>query len=644
VNVDDEKRSALKTVQDVLKALLKDALVEMWKTGIKLTCPDGKVRYGHPVAVGWIGDYPEYCKLFTTIHGSCPICVAPPGTLDAHPTTEIFHRAVTSEALTRIVNNYNHNRAVKVAKGVTRSSVEWKQAHQDIQDAEAWSSAQRVNLVHNTLWELPHVTPVTLWKPDLLHTMDLGLIKHCCEWMFNMLDEHGKPSGSNTHASDLFDVTWTAVTPHPEIIVPKKKYRAVKQWSGKEYRNAASLMGAVLEATLQPYPSWNTPLEETFERSMDCIVALLNFYLVARLLMHTFPKDAEFDNTYRAKWDGVRPPDPHDTLSYMQHYLSQFHNNLEVFLKYRATAGVKKKAATFAKGEFPDLSPEEKEKMSASDIKKRNAQKKAAELLFLMENATYSFPKMHMIAHFAEIIPLFGALLLWTTSIVELHHQPLNTAYDSTNKVDAMDQTLRFAAHKDMMAVKIANFIWLLEANILPEKEAKEVSTWLNIYTSRKARLRAAKAARDRMQPADVRKRAEAKAKKRQREAEQHEMYNALREKMGFDNANYVDPLDSDDDDEDEEFDPLQIPDPEKHNNPGRLLRNRMLDFKLDAEPNEKPVKEPFNTLEDIERILKIEGLKAALFETLKYEPASARGYKGALDGFEASPYTALRI
>ncbi|RPA70835.1 hypothetical protein BJ508DRAFT_316163 [Ascobolus immersus RN42] len=286
--------------------------------------------------------------------------------------------------------------------------------------------------------------------------------------------------------------------------------------------------------------------------------------------------------------------------------------------------------------------------MSASDIKQRNAQKKAAELLFLLENATYSFPKMHMIAHFAEIIPLFGALGLWTTSIVELHHQPLNTAYDSTNKVDAMDQTLRFAAHKDMMAVKIANFIWLLEANILPEKEAKEVSTWLNIYTSRKARLRAAKAARDRMQPADVRKRAEAKANKRQREEEQHALYNALREKMGFDNANYVDPLDSDDDDEDEEYDPLQIPDPEKHNNPGRLLRNRMLDFTMDAEPdaepNEKPVKAPFNTLEDIERILKIEGLKAALFETLKYEPASARGYKGALDGFEASPYTALRI
>lgn len=642
VNVDEEKRAALKTVQDVLAILMKKELVDLWETGITLTCPDGKVRIGYPVVVGWIGDYPEYCKLFTTIHGSCPICVAPAGTLDAHPTTEITHRSVPSGVLEEIVSKYYVNKAIKVLK--TRSSQAWQTAHMDVQAAETWSATKRINLVSNTLWQLPEVTPVTLWKPDLLHTMDLGLIKHCCEWMFNMLDEHGKPAGSNTHAADLFDVTWTAVSPHPDIIVPKKKYRAVKQWSGKEYRNAASLMGAVLEATLEPYPSWNTPLEETFERTMDCVVALLNFYLCARLLSHTFPPDAEIDNAYRAKWDGVTPPDPHDTLSYMQHYLSQFHNNLEIFLKYRATAGIKRKAATYAKGEYPDLSPEDKAAMPADELKKRNALKKQAETLFLMENATYSFPKMHMVTHFAEIVPRFGSLGLWTTSIVELHHQPLNTAYDSTNKVDAMDQTLRFASHKDMMAVKIANFIWLLQANILPEKEAREIGTWLNIYTSRKARLRAAKAARDRMQPADVRKRAQAKAKKRERKEQQEEAYNAVREKMGFDSANYVDPLESDDDDEEEEFDPLQIPDPEKHNNPGRLLRNRMLDFSVEAEPGMKPVKLPFNTLEDIERILKIDGLKAALFETLKYEPASARGYKGALDGFEASPYTALRI
>ncbi|RPA80511.1 hypothetical protein BJ508DRAFT_127661 [Ascobolus immersus RN42] len=42
-------------------------------------------------------------------------------------------------------------------------------------------------------------------------------------------------------------------------------------------------------------------------------------------------------------------------------------------------------------------------------------------------------------------------------SIQPLLHQPLNQAYNRTSKVDAMDQTLRFAAHKDAMSVKITN-------------------------------------------------------------------------------------------------------------------------------------------------------------------------------------------
>ena len=64
-----------------------------------------------------------------------------------------------------------------------------------------------------------------------------------------MLNKHGKG------LLDLYDITWMLVSPYLLIFVPKKKYRSVKQWSGKEYRNAASIMLSILEATIDPYPA-----------------------------------------------------------------------------------------------------------------------------------------------------------------------------------------------------------------------------------------------------------------------------------------------------------------------------------------------------------------------------------------------------
>ncbi|RPA70642.1 hypothetical protein BJ508DRAFT_219118, partial [Ascobolus immersus RN42] len=74
-SVDDEKTSALQTVQAVLDLVLRD-LRKLWITGMEVLCPDGKIRIGHPVLFSWLGDYPEFTKLFTTSYMSCPVCMA----------------------------------------------------------------------------------------------------------------------------------------------------------------------------------------------------------------------------------------------------------------------------------------------------------------------------------------------------------------------------------------------------------------------------------------------------------------------------------------------------------------------------------------------------------------------------------------
>src|SRR5690606_22605085 len=111
-NVDDEKVSALETVQMVLDLVLKE-LGTLWTSGMEVTCPDGKVRIGHPVLAAWLGDYPEYMKLFTTSYMSCPICIAPRDEMDAHSCLPVSHRLVTPAELYEKVKMYAEAEATK---------------------------------------------------------------------------------------------------------------------------------------------------------------------------------------------------------------------------------------------------------------------------------------------------------------------------------------------------------------------------------------------------------------------------------------------------------------------------------------------------------------------------------------------------
>ncbi|RPA70825.1 hypothetical protein BJ508DRAFT_195509, partial [Ascobolus immersus RN42] len=54
------------------------------KKGMEILFPDGEMRIGHPAIAGWLGDYPEYIKLFTASYMSCPVCIAPKDQLETH--------------------------------------------------------------------------------------------------------------------------------------------------------------------------------------------------------------------------------------------------------------------------------------------------------------------------------------------------------------------------------------------------------------------------------------------------------------------------------------------------------------------------------------------------------------------------------
>src|SRR5690606_11574024 len=194
-----------------------------------------------------------------------------------------------------------------------------------------------------------------------------------------------------------------------------------------------------------------------------------------------------------ALWDGQHPPDPNDTISYLQHYLALFHNSKETFLKYRTSKAVKKDAAIFAAGSVPVITLQEEATMSRAEVaarKKADGElRKALVEQYKMEYSSYNMPKVHLMKHFGEVISEFGELQAFFTSIVELNHQPLNSAYSKSNKVDAIEQTLRYAGHRDAMNVRVANCTHLLQQSTTPDEVVADAKLWLRIFVTKKARL-----------------------------------------------------------------------------------------------------------------------------------------------------------
>ena len=81
----------------------------------------------------------------------------------------------------------------------------------------------------NIFHKLDRVSASDLYKPDILHTIYLGLFKDMMDSIEAILKKHRR--------LQAFDQVWKALLPYPGFLVPKKAYRDVTQWQGKEMRN-----------------------------------------------------------------------------------------------------------------------------------------------------------------------------------------------------------------------------------------------------------------------------------------------------------------------------------------------------------------------------------------------------------------------
>jgi len=128
-----------------------------------------------------------------------------------------------------------------------------------------------LGIAQNIFHRLNRISASDMYKPDMLHTIYLGLFNRMMDRIEGFLKKHGP--------LQAFDDVWKALQPYPGFLVPKKAYPEVSQWQGKEMRNLGRCIVGVLAVALdQPGGAQVIP----FKRALASVRALVDFNMMAQ--------------------------------------------------------------------------------------------------------------------------------------------------------------------------------------------------------------------------------------------------------------------------------------------------------------------------------------------------------------------------
>jgi hypothetical protein len=236
------------------------------------------------------------------------------------------------------------------------------------------------------------------------------------EWVEGFLKKHKR--------QQAFDDAWKEIPPYPGFSVPKKAYREITQWQGKEMRNLGRCISAVLASALR---NPDSSQYHDFKSALKCVSALVDFSLMAQYRSHTT-----------------------DTLSYMESYLQTFHRTKDIFLEFRTSKATRTRADRQDR-ELRELMADQRAKEVHHRTvanRRRQADQERVERsdrradLIRRENH-FNFIKMHYLTHFASHVRRFGSISMYSTEIGELAHKDqIKDGYRRSNKNDAARQIL----------------------------------------------------------------------------------------------------------------------------------------------------------------------------------------------------------
>jgi Plavaka transposase len=372
--------------------------------GYYAQCADGKVRHCFPRLAAWIADYPEHSMLGGFSNGYCQWCEVEKDSLGANPDT-----------MGRLPDLRDHKRYQQLFRDGSTESI--AELHQ-----------RGIRPTENPLWQTGaniHDLP----KPDLLHTMQLGMIKHLIEWIEMLCKAHGR--------LQRFDDLWLQVPAYLEMTRPTRAYSEVSQWQGKEMKTMARFLMAVVVGAL------NAPSgvqKRPFEDAIKCTRGLLDFWMYCQYPSHD-----------------------DESLEQMDDALKRFHDSKGVFLSIRGPKAAKERArkmksalikerdreAAPVKGGAKKRLIDEWNQFIDSEVKR-----------MLEEEAHFNFPKIHMMLHFHRQVQRFGVLRQWDTNTSEMaHKEQIKEGFRHSNRTGNVPlQILNHYLKQDAFAMRRLNY------------------------------------------------------------------------------------------------------------------------------------------------------------------------------------------
>ena len=182
-------------------------------------------------------------------------------------------------------------------------------SHANTKAADAGLLALDVPRGSNVIRLIPCIVS-DLPKPNLLHTMQIGMLDRLQKSVLHLKKTHEQ--------LDKYNAIWLSVPAYLNLTPQNQSYVEASQWNEKEMKEMSRYLLVVVTQSLQG----GSPAQRLiFNRAIECIWALLEFYMYARYKSHN-----------------------DETLSYMDDALHHFHTFKEVFLLGRAGKKVKAKA------------------------------------------------------------------------------------------------------------------------------------------------------------------------------------------------------------------------------------------------------------------------------------------------------------
>jgi hypothetical protein len=353
--LDEQRQTNREVLNEVLRRVLHPLTFKQNPSPesgyYNVLCADGNFRRCKPILVAWLADCPEYSDLDNLERHVCFWCECPKNELGDYVPPNKQHPRQDHNRF-RMLNDANSKAA----------------------DAEL--SSRHVHRGFNVFQHIPCIVS-DLAKPDLLHTMQIGMFDHLQKWIFHFMKTHER--------LDKYNAICSSVPSYHDLTPINKSYEEVSQWNGKEMKEMSRYLLRVVTQSLRGGSAAQRPI---FNRTIECTRALLEFYIYA-------------------------PYESHDdaTLSYMQDALRRFHTFKDVFLLGRAGKKAKAKANAL-RMELVKKRKVDEETNADSWTPSKKRREMNAWRDYISRNidiskeldADFNYPKIHLMSHWAPQI------------------------------------------------------------------------------------------------------------------------------------------------------------------------------------------------------------------------------------------------